>query len=297
MKVLKNVVVTIVGIVFVLGLAVFGTQIYFKKKHNIDLFATVANFKTMSQEVDEGKLFPNVYTEDDKAKTKESADSSIEGLVKYENEKYSINLDGLTTMKKEMDFSDRQLAFFAQLMVEKQMDGKLKISESTTLVFEVRQIKISDVKTDGSATFNVVVKFDLSTVKDKMTDFPMSFIKKYVPDYLYVSSTVDVEKESGKAFSYTVKSKELTFNNLTSEETKTTFETLDYFLKVGSADSLNTQIGETVMNVLVGVEGDANKQGLAVSLKSAEASGYEFREVEGVGHFVITTNNGTEGNA
>lgn len=293
MKIIRNILVTIVGIAFVIGLAIFGTQIYFKKKHDIDLFATIANFKTMSKEVDESALFPDVYTDEDKETTMSTANASINNLISKDAEsgKYSINLTGISGMNSDLKFTDKQLAFFAQLMVESQMNGQLKLSESTTLNFCVRQIKISDVKDDGSATLNVVVKFDLTSVKEGMTSFPMNFIKKYVPDSLYVSSTVGVEKDATDNFKYTITSKSLTFNNLTSEETTNTFKTLDYFLKVGSAESLNKQVGETVMNVLVGVKDDDTKKGLAVALDPL-ADGYRFEATDGVGQFVITKKTG-----
>lgn len=295
MKVLKNIVVTIVGIVFVLGLAVLGTQIYFRKRHNVDLFATISNFKTMSQEVDESTVCPNAYDKADQEGAKESANSSINDLVTYDEttEKYSVNFEGLTTMTRAIDFTDKQLAAFAQMMVEKQMDGKLKINDDLSLNFCVRQIKISDVQEDGSATFNVVVKFDLTTIKDKMSSFPMSLIKKYVPDSLYISSTVYVKTVEGNSFGYTIESKELIINNLTNEGTKEVFEALDCFLQVGTSDNLNKQIGETVMDVLVGEKDNADKKGLAVSLSTLGANGYKFYEKDSVGHFVITMQGST----
>ncbi len=290
MKILKNVVVTIVGIVFVLGLAVLGTNIYFKKRHNVDMFATIGNLKTMSQEVDESTVCPDAYDADDQEGAKTSANASIDGLVTYEEttEKYSVNFDGLGSMMKEIDFTDKQLAAFAQMMVEKQNDGKLKVNDNTSLNFCVRQIKISDVQTDGSATLNVVVKIDLTTIKDQMSSFPMSLIKGYVPDSLYISSTVYVKTVDGDSFGYTIESKELTINNLTSEETKEVFEALNCFLQVGTADNLNKQVGETVMDALVGVKDNDSKKGVAVSLETLGASGYKFYEKDGVGHFVIT---------
>lgn len=292
MKALKNILITIIGIAFVLGLAVLGTQIYFKKKHDIDIFATIGNFKTMSKEVDEGKLFPDVYGTEDQEGAMTQANASLTGLVKCDEEtkKYSVDLENISgTMAKNIDLSEKQLSAFAQMLVESQLDGKLEISESTTLEFCVKQIKITDVKEDGSATFNIVVRFDLSSIKEGMTKFPMTFIKKYVPDFLYVSSTVDVTKDATDAFKYTITSKSLTFNNLTSEETKTTFKTLDYFLKTGSADTLNEQIGETVMSLLVGKIDGEEKTGLACSLSACGATGFKFTMVGDVGHFVITT--------
>ena len=291
MKVIKNIVVSLICIALVIGVAMVGVQVYFKKKHDIDLFATIGNFKTLSQTVNEETLVPNAYGKVDQEGAKTNANNSIDGIVTYEEptEKYSVNLTNISSnMNCDIDFTDKQLGAFAQMMVETQMDSKIKISESTSLEFAVKQVAISDAKTDGSATLNIVVKFELSSIKEQMSSFPMSLVKKYVPDALYVSSTVDVAKDSEDDFKYTISSKSLTFNNLTSEETSNIFKTLDYFLKTGSAESLNEQIGETVMNVLVGVDGDDTKQGLAVALKPVGAVGYKFMtDSDSVGHFVI----------
>ena len=291
MKIIRNILVTLVGIAFFLGLVVLGTQIFFKKRYDIDLFATINNFKTLSQPVDEATHFPDIFDTQDEKNAQTQVNASIADLITFDEEtnKYTIHLTEISsTMGAEIDLSDKELAAFAQMMVVQQMDGKIKISESTTLDFWVKQIKITDVQGDGSATFNTVVKFDLSTIKNGMDKFPMSIIKKYVPDSLYVSSTVDITKDATDNFKYTVSPKTLTFNNLTSEETANMFKTLDHFLKIGSAENLNKQIGETVMTVLVGVEGDEEKQGLATGLKPVGATGYKFTSVSEQGHFVIT---------
>ena len=119
-----------------------------------------------------------------------------------------------------------------------------------------------------------------------MDKFPYSLFKKYIPDSLYVSSTVHVDKTTDGQFDYTVSHKGLALNNLNAEETADLFHTLDAVLKIGSAESVNLQIGTIAVNALIGNEQSvgfaySNEQsvGFAYSLKAVGATTFYFANV------------------
>ena len=161
------------------------------------------------------------------------------------------------------------MVFFEQTGGKIQLGGK-------ELDVKIVQTDFSEIAEDGSADFNVVCKLDLSPFKADMDKFPYSLFKKYIPDSLYVSSTVRVDKTTDGQFDYIVSHKGLALNNLNAEETADLFRTLDAVLKIGSAESVNMQIGTTALNALIGNE---QTPGFAYALKAAGATTFYFANV------------------
>jgi hypothetical protein len=101
-----------------------------------------------------------------------------------------------------------------------------------------------------------------------MEGFPFNLLKGIVPDALYVTSVVRIEK--GEGISYTVVPKYLTLNNLSGDDTSDFFHTLDVVLKIGSAEELNAKIGTTAANALIGME---QNPGFVYALKATGGAG------------------------
>ena len=124
----------------------------------------------------------------------------------------------------------------------------------------------------------------MTPFKDDMPgEFPYSYLKKYIPDALYVSSTVKVEK-GDTAFSYSITHESLTINNLSKAETEDLFHTLDVVLSVGLAETWNVQVGTTIANALIGNE---ENNGLAYSLCGIGATDYAFSQEGEVAYFSV----------
>lgn len=157
----------------------------------------------------------------------------------------------------------------------------VKIGEKELSVRLV-QMDFANVSENGSADFNVVANVNLKPFKDEMNDFPFSLFKKYVPDELYVSSTVRVEKTDDK-MGYSVAHKELKLNNLSADDTDDLFHTLDAVLKIGSAENMNLQIGTTAVNALIG---NSDNAGFAYSLQALGKTTFKFTSADG-GSIVI----------
>ena len=284
MKLIKKLIITIITLVVVIIVGAVGTYIYVKNTYDIDLINTVLQLKKISDPVDEKKLITNPYTEEDKTKAHEEVNNSVNGFIGNDG----INFDKLLTeMKTVIKLDDKQLACLAQEVIDQEMKGKITIGEQD-IPLSLMQIDISNVNNEGNADFNTIVKLDISSFKTNMNNFPLSMLKKYVPDYLYISSTVWVEKNKENEvvvpFAYSTTSTSFTINTLTDKETTELFKTLDAVIKIGTADNLNNQIGNAILGSLIGSE---EQNGLAYSLKQYGAKDYRFILENDVDYFVV----------
>ena len=289
MKAIRNLIITLVVIVAILGVTIIGGYIYVRTTYGIDLFRTAGQLKTLSKDVDESALCPNAYGEQDFAEMKSAVNDKIDGLIVYEKDKgyngYSVNFDALKgkVMTDSIFLTEKHVGAIAQTVFFGQTGGKLKIGEKEVSVTVV-QIDFSEIAANGNADFNVVAKIDLTPFKADMDGFPYKYFKKYIPDNLYVSSTVRVDKTEEDGFAYTVTHKSLTLNNLSADDTADLFDTLNAVLKIGTAENLNMQVGTTAVNALIGT---AENPGFAYSMKAIGAKSFDFGTFSDIDLFVV----------
>lgn len=289
MKAIRNLIITLVVIVAILGVTIIGGYIYVRTTYGIDLFRTAGQLKTLSKDVDESALCPNAYGEQDFAEMKSAVNDKIDGLIVYEKDKgyngYSVNFDALKgkVMTDSIFLTEKHVGAIAQTVFFGQTGGKLKIGEKEVSVTVV-QIDFSEIAANGNADFNVVAKIDLTPFKADMGGFPYKYFKKYIPDNLYVSSTVRVDKTEEDGFAYTVTHKSLTLNNLSGDDTADLFNTLNAVLKIGTAENLNMQVGTMAVNALIGTK---DNPGFAYSLKAIGAKSFDFGTFSDIDLFVV----------
>lgn len=288
MKAIKGLIITLVVIVALVGVTIIGGYIYVRSTYGIDLFRTAGQLKTLSQTPDEKTLCPNAFSANDMADVKTAMDNNLNGLISYNEgegyEGYKVDFSAITSPMPFADdivFSSKQAGALAQTIFFGQTGGVVKIGEKELSVRLV-QMDFANVSENGSVDFNVVAKVNLKPFKDEMNDFPFSLFKKYVPDELYVSSTVRVEKTDDK-MGYSVVHKELKLNNLSADDTDDLFHTLDAVLKIGSAENMNLQIGTTAVNALIG---NSDNAGFAYSLQALGKTTFKFTSADG-GSIVI----------
>ena len=289
MKAIRNLIITLVVIVAILGVVIIGGYVYVRTTYGIDLFRTAGQLKTLSQDVDESALCPNAYGEQDFVTMKSEIDKRFSGLIVCEKGKgyngYSVNFDALNgkVMTDMISLTEKQVGAVAQTVFFGQTAGKLKIGGKDVSVTVV-QIDFSEIAANGSADFGVVAKIDLTPFKADMGGFPYKYFKKYIPDNLYVSSTVRVDKTEEDGFSYKVSHKSVTLNNLSGDDTADLFNTLNAVLKIGTAENLNMQVGETAVNALIGTE---KSNGFAYSLKAIGATAFKFETASDAERFIV----------
>ena len=289
MKAMKNLIISLVVIVAILGVVIIGGYIYVRTTYGIDLFRTAGQLKTLSQDVDESALCPNAYGEQDFVTMKSEIDKQFSGLIVYEKCKgyngYSVNFASLAgkSMTDPIFLTEKHVGAIAQTVFYEQTGGKIKIGEKEVSV-TVMQVDFSEIAANGSADFNVVAKIDLMPFKADMGGFPYKYFKKYIPDNLYVSSTVRVDKTEEDGFAYTVTHKSLTLNNLSADDTADLFDTLNAMLKIGTAENLNMQVGSMAVNALIGTK---DAIGFAYSMKAIGAKSFDFGTFSDIDLFIV----------
>lgn len=289
MKTIKNLIITFFVIVAIVGVVVIGGYVYVRTTQGIDLFRTAGQLKTLSKDVDESALCPNAYGEQDFAEMKSAVNDKIDGLIVYEKGKgyngYSVNFASLAgkSMTDPIFLTEKHVGAIAQTVFYEQTGGKIKLGDKEVSV-TVMQVDFSEIAANGSADFNVVAKIDLTPFKADMDGFPYKLLKKHIPDNLYVSSTVRVDKTEEDGFAYTVTHKSLTLNNLSADDTADLFDTLNAVLKIGTAENLNMQVGTTAVNALIG---KAENPGFAYSMKAIGAKSFDFGTFWDIDLFVV----------
>lgn len=263
MSAIKKLIISLIVIIGILALALISVYIVARVNLGVDLFRTVGQLKTLSQPVNEQESFPAAYRSEDLADLKSQTDSQLGDVVLYEEGK---GYEGYT-----VDFTALALSGATAKPVflsEQQTGGVLTIADKEISVC-VLQIAFTEIDAEtGNADLNVTVKLDLTPFKNDMEGFPFNLLKGIVPDALYVTSVVRIEK--GEGISYTVVPKYLTLNNLSGDDTSDFFHTLDVVLKIGSAEELNAKIGTTAANALIGTE---QNPGFVYALKATGGSG------------------------
>lgn len=283
MKVLKRLLIALLIMVLLAGALVAGAYFYVKNTYGIDVFKTIGQLKTLGREVDEAELCPKAFSESDMASVEDEINASVDGFISYTEENgYKVNFDDLPSeMKTVIKLTDKQVGAVADTVVRQEMNGEVEIADKKVPV-KLLQVAFSDIDESGNADFNVVVRLDLKPLTADVDEGAKRFVGKYLPEFLYVSSTVRVTRGAG--FEFTVAHKTLTLNNLSAKDTEEFLGTLDKLMGIGTAQTLNETIGNTVLSSLIGSE---SQNGLAYSLKNIGATGYTFTTENGVNYFEV----------
>ena len=275
MSAIKKLIISVIVIIAIVAVALIGVYIAARVKLGVDLFRTIGQLKTLNQPVNEQEAFPAAYKSQDLADLKSQTESQLGNVVLYEEGKgyegYTVDFTALAVSgatAKPVILSEQQAGALAEIVFYQQTGGKLTIADKEISVC-VLQIAFTEIDAEtGDADLNVTVKLDLTPFKNDMEGFPFNMLKGVVPDALYVTSVVRIEK--GEGLAYTVTPKYLTINNLSGDDTSDFFHTLDVVLKIGSAEDLNAKIGTTAANALIGTE---QNPGFVYALKSVSGSG------------------------
>lgn len=296
MRAIKKALISLVCTIAFLGVVIIGGYIFVRSKYGIDLFRTAGQLKVLTEKVDESVLCPSAFGEDDFVGLKTALDDDlIGGFITYVEgsgyKGYGVDFDALNgiasgSVSSSIKISEKQTGALGQLIFYNQGNGgKISVS-GKDLTTTIKQIDFSNIAENGNANLNIIVEIDLTPFTSEISGFPYSLFKKYIPDNLYVSSTVFVEKTDEK-MAYKISHKELKISNLSGDDTADLFHTLDTVLKIGSAENLNLAIGNMVTQVLIGNDDNC---GFAYSLyKIGLFNTYNFKTIDGVDYFVIET--------
>ena len=277
--VLFNILLTIICIIV---LVVGGIFLFFKIKYDVNVFSAISQIRMLNETVNEDELFPNKYTEVDIASAQVMVNSQIENLIVKNDNGYTIDTTGITdTMDVSIYLTDKEIGAIVNVLLIQNNQNAVNIG-GKTLPFELIQVKFDNI-VENSADVNIALKVNVEEIKNEMNSFPLSWVKKYIPNDLYFSSTVTVTKGTN-AYEYTTTSKSLTINNLNVEQTTSLLKTINTFVSFGNENTINELIGNTFVDALIGTE---ENQGFAYSLKSLGASDFTFTTQNDKNYFVI----------
>lgn len=283
MKFIKRLISGLIFLIVLISLVIVGGSIYVRKTYNIDLYQTVKHLKKLSEPVVEEEMCPYAFSDEDMVDVQTEVNKSVENFITFNEEQgFKINFGFLPdTMKYMIKLTDKQVGSLAQTIIEQEYGGKIEVG-GKEINLALKQVEFSNI-VNGDATFNAVVQIDTTIIKNEMESFPFTYLKKYVPDYFYISSTIQVNKLENP-FTYEVEHVGLMINQLDATETEDLFITLDLLFNIGTAKDLNEQIGNIFLSALIGNE---TNTGLAYSLKEYGAKDYTFLEEDGIGYFAI----------
>ena len=265
--------------------------IYVYAKYKVNVVKAISQVKELKEDVKINKLVTNPFTEDDIAQAKLISDDNLRGFITHNEEQgYVISPDLIEgNMQGDLRFTDKQVAAIIDTIIKSdyEIEGETQSESETELIlddyiFEVLQVSFSNL-TDKRTDFNVVMRMNLTWLKEGMNMFPFSLITKVIPDDLYFSSTITVRK-GDEPFEYTTVGKSIRINNFSEKETEHFLKALGLLFDTVSAKTLSNNIGEIFMNSLVGTE---DETGIAYALKSFGATDFNF-ETDGTNiYFVI----------
>lgn len=268
----------------VIGIAILGVFLFVKNKFGINIFETISQFKILTQEVDESKLFPNKFSVDDMESAKADVNAKAKDLITFSEEngyKIQTELTSESNLTGEIRLTDKQIGAIIKNLIMDQNGAKVKMGDDE-IDLTLIQVKFENID-EKSTDVNIVVKLDISSIKNKMNSFPLSLFNWYIPKTLYISATSTVTKGETE-FEYTITGKSLTINNLNKVQTENICKVLDLVAKVGTAQKLCETVSSPLINAMIG---NKTTSGFAYSLKSLGAKDYNFEVIDKTNYFVI----------
>lgn len=256
-----------------------------KQKYGVDVFSTISQIKTLNQKVDESK-YDSKFSDNDMKDAQIAVNAKMKGLISYtEEDGYKINEEGIgveSQISADLLLSDKQLGAIINNLINENAEGLTLDVSGNKLKIDFIQLKFVEIR-EKEADINIVVKVDVSELKQKMNSFPTNIIAKKIPDYLYISSTSTIKK-GGNAFEYEVLSKDIEINNLNSQDTKSFLNTLNLVFKFGTSDDFNLMIAKPFVNALIG---NSENNGFAYSLRGLGVKDYDFVVVDNINYYVL----------
>ena len=268
-------VLTLFLIIFFIFVAGCG---YINNAFGVDVFDSIACVYRLNIPVNETALLKNAVTDKDMENAKKATDLSISNLIIYdETNGYSINEGPLSSfMQAEIKLTDKQVGAIANTLINSQDNFLINAGETSINLkdfnVQVRQVEFSKI-TENSANFNVILKLNVEKFKnDYLAVFPISLAKGFIPNDIYVSSTIKVTK-TDDAFGYKTESVGLIINYLSEKQTEDLLKLVNLALPVGNSSKFAKLVGDVFVNALIGNE---ENDGLSYRLKPLGAKTFAF---------------------
>ncbi len=264
----------VVGIILLVAIIAVSLFAFVKIKFDVNLLDVISQVKTLTEEVNASETYTKMFANEDLESVKISLNTSFNSdvVTNTEADGYKISEDITSNLTGTLQLTDKQVASLISMVLKNQDEvASVKIGE-TNLNIELVQVEFSNLVENYSVDYNVVVKVSLKSLKDNMKGFPFNLIKNYIPEDVYISSTVNIKKGT-EPFAYTYESKSLEINNLKTEDVNSLLTTVNKFVDFGDAAKLNNMIAGSFADAMLGNE---EVNGFVYSLKDAGATDFNF---------------------
>ena len=269
---------TLVIIVLLLAL---GLGIFVKVKYDVNVITAIPGVFKVTKEVDES-TYKSSFTQEDKLLVKDAINDKLNNFITYsEQDGFGINILPSSSISDEIKLTSKEVGALSDILLDVSDTHTVDIS-GYSIPFKLIQVEMNNIE-NGSCTLNTVLKLDITSIKAGMKSFPLNLISNKIPDNIYVSSVVRVNKLT-PAYSYSVVSESISINSLSGNETYEMFKLLSIVADFGNIDELNLSFGTTFVNALIG---SSSKAGFAYSLQLYGATDYNFEIETETNYFVV----------
>lgn len=273
---IKTILAGLLAILILLFGGFFVADVLLKSTVGVDMVGTVAGATMIVQPVDESALITNPYNETSEMKTvQQKVNASVANMITYSPENgYWVNFNNLPdNMKTIIALSDKEVAALSSVVLKQEAAGQIQVKDLYMDV-KIHQVEF-EKNNEGTVLVNSVISIETASFKEAVpAESPLASFLGVIPDSLYVSSTVAVTKGE-EPFTYQTEYVDFTINNLNEKQSESFFHSVDVITGVGTAEYIGLQIGNTLMDALVGSQ---TTKGLAYSLRSIGAKGFAFVE-------------------
>ena len=273
---IKTILAGLLAILILLFGGFFVADVLLKSTVGVDMVGTVAGATMIAQPVDESALITNPYNETSEMKSvQQKVNASVANMITYSQENgYRVNFNNLPdNMKTIIALSDKEVAALSSVVLKQEAAGQIQVKDLYMDV-KIHQVEF-EKNTEGTVLVNSVISIETASFKEAVpAESPLASFLGVIPDSLYVSSTVAVTKGE-EPFTYQTEYVDFTINNLNEKQSESFFHTVDVITGVGTAEYIGLQIGNTLIDALVGSQ---TTKGLAYSLRSIGAKGFAFVE-------------------
>ena len=278
-----------IGIVMSIVIGLGATILIVNAKYGINMIDVYKSLGRLSADVALDEIAPNAPNDEDKPLTKNKVNAVLPGLVAYDEatDTYSFSSEISGSMSEDLKLTGVDACLIVNWILDGQETGLVaniggKDVDLKEYDFKIESIDF-EINENSTVNYNVIMSISLVKIKEKMNSFPLSLLKSRVPNKLYISSTVQIEKKDG-AFAYEVSSVSLALNKMTGEEVERLFKLINIVANVGEVGNFNLSLGKSFVDALIG---NSETPGLAYSLRDAGATDFEFAEQDDVTYFIV----------
>lgn len=262
-------------------------------KYNVNIIETGIQINKLHESVDTSK-FDNQFSSSDY--------NSYENKMKNFNSEFSAIL-----------FSDKEIASFINYSIEQTKKNensseKKDLSDTTASASNfdlVKELDLKLIQLDLYNTFNsnspnhltdlnFVVSLSSTKIKEKYLQGMLSSkFAGFIPETIYVSGTVEILKnnEENADYDYKVVYKSVKLNNLTEESSEKLIDSINNFVKIGTAKEFTENFGKTFANAMIG---NSTTTGLYSAISEYGGKGYSFYTKDNVDYLIIYSHKTTD---